>query len=254
MIPQITAYAQQRGLSEQDATQTFLQVLVLKHLPLDVGRLIGGTALVLGQANPRFSEDLDLGAVQNHRVIGDYLARAGKEIATWLQGTTSVVAPTGKTRTWRLRCVLPHGRVLRLHVDSQSYRTYTQAPIVITYPGFAPSTFPSVRVTEMMADKLIALAFRKYLSGRDLFDLWFHWWRGAAAAIAPTEVLTLLAAKLKERTQRMATWRQHIRRRVASGVSERCRQEWDRYLPAGLHTEAVYREIITAAQQRVKQL
>ncbi|EKD50135.1 MAG: hypothetical protein ACD_62C00642G0001, partial [uncultured bacterium] len=49
----------ERGLSPHDALQAFLQFLVIKHHSFEPARFIGGTALVLGHGNPRFSEDID---------------------------------------------------------------------------------------------------------------------------------------------------------------------------------------------------
>ncbi|MDO8519532.1 MAG: nucleotidyl transferase AbiEii/AbiGii toxin family protein, partial [Deltaproteobacteria bacterium] len=56
----IQRYARERGLSHRDASQTFMQVIVLRHLAVPGARLIGGGALVFGHGNPRFSEDIDL--------------------------------------------------------------------------------------------------------------------------------------------------------------------------------------------------
>lgn len=53
-----------------------MQVAVLKNLNFEEAVLIGGTALVMGNGNPRFSEDVDLAGVERPEVFyPDMLSR-----------------------------------------------------------------------------------------------------------------------------------------------------------------------------------
>src|SRR3989338_11101342 len=89
----IEQYARERGLSLQDARQTFMQVVVLKNLAFPEARLIGGTALVLGHGNPRFSEDIDLTQVADPGLLKLGLARAPRELAGWFGHPVRLTAP-----------------------------------------------------------------------------------------------------------------------------------------------------------------
>ena len=248
MIPEmVQSYARVRGLSEQDALQTFLQVVVLRNLRHDSARLIGGTALVLGHGNPRFSEDVDLTQISRPAALGPFLAKAAKELEGWLDAKILLTAPKARGATWILTARWNDSELkhLRLHVDSQSYRAHSKAPLVIEFPGLSVFAVESVSVLEIMADKVIAVAFRRYLGGRDLFDLWFHWLRHDKEPFESGEISTLVSRKLADRGLQKEDWARRFRARLLVKDLDRARQEWRRYLPRSFQGHDVLEDILS---------
>ena len=251
----IEQYAQERGLSLQDARQTFMQVVVLKNLAFPEARLIGGTALVLGHGNPRFSEDIDLTQVADPGLLKLGLARAARELEGWFGHPVRLTAPKKDGRTWRLSCPFDRATSAQLHVDCQTERAYTTHPIVLKFPSLPSFVFEAEGLDEIMADKVIAVAFRRYLGGRDLFDLWFHWlrlddWTAREAAILP-----LIRKKCKDRSILHKNLVRHLNERLSPRASlERARQEWRRYLPSEFHREGVERDMLHSTQKLLEMI
>ena len=248
MIPELVQnYARARGLSGQDALQTFFQVIVLKHLRHDSARLIGGTALVLGHGNPRFSEDVDLTQVSKPAALRPFLAKAAEELEGWLDVKIILAPPKARGVTWVLTARMDGAARanLRLHLDSQPYPAYSRAPMVIEFPGLTPFVVESISVPEIMADKLIAVAFRRYLGGRDLFDLWFHWLRHDKEPFESGGISALVLRKLSDRGLQKDDWARRFRARLMAKDLDRARQEWRRYLPASFQGQAVQEDILS---------
>lgn len=96
-----------------------------------------------------------------------------------------------------------------------------------------------------MAEKVIAVATRRYLGGRDLFDLWFHWLRTPQWQDRTDAILHLLSLKLRERSLRRDQIGSALSSRLAEGTAlTRAREEWKRYLPADFRRPAVLNEIV----------
>ena len=244
MIENIQRYASAKSLSMQDALQVFLQVMVLKNIHPGRAKLIGGTSLVIGHGNPRFSEDVDLTGVANPLVLKRDVEKAQRSIAGLLHASVNVAEPKTDRRTWRLTCECEGGLKARLHIDSQIYPALTQHPMVVEYPGIAPFVFSGVSVDEIMADKLVALAFRRNISGRDLFDLWYHWLRHDINS-REKYVFGFVVQKLSMRSLSQHDFLDHIRHRLKADISKRVVAEWERYLPSGFKNESLYHEIFS---------
>lgn len=246
MYPEaILQYAREKRLSVQNAAQTFLQIIVLRHLSLPDARFMGGTALVLGYGNPRFSEDVDLTQVSDPALLRPGLVKAKAELEGWFGTPVTLLAPKPKGRTWRLTVRLTRADSLRLHIDSQSRRAYTVRPMVLEYPSVSPFVCEALDLDEILAEKIIAVATRRYLGGRDLFDLWFHWLRSEEWKIRREPVLDLMREKLRERSLKGDDLRGLLDLRLREGASlHRAREEWGRYLPAGFQKAAIFHEIV----------
>lgn len=246
----ILAFSRERGISHRDATQTFLQVIVLRHLSALEVRLIGGGALVFGYGNPRFSEDVDLTSVTDPLLLKPGLVRAASEIGGWFAKPVTLTAPKKGKGTWRLLCRLGRAESIQLHVDFQPYPAHTQRPLVVEFPSIPSFVCPSLELDELMAEKVMAIAGRHYLGGRDLFDLWFHWlrletWRDRIPPIAG-----LVKQKLRERALTEVQLKERLAFRLSPSVSlDRARAEWKRYLPPSFHGEDVRKEIVSRCQQ-----
>ena len=248
MFPEtIELYARQRNLSPQDAAQTFMQIVVLRHLSVPGVRLIGGTALVLGHNNPRFSEDVDLTQVAHPDLLRPGLAKAATELKNWFGSSVMLLPPKGNGRTWRMTCLLGRASAVRLNVDCQEYPAYTVHPIVLQFPSLSPFSFDAIELDEIMADKVIALAYRRYLGGRDLFDLWFHWLRLDDWSLRLPMIRQFIDRKLKDRSFSTAELHRLLQNRLSPKVAmERARTEWQRYLPADFQKKGIQEEMLKA--------
>lgn len=254
MYPEsILRHSRERKLSLQDAAQTFLQVVVLKHLSIPEARFMGGTALVLGYGNPRFSEDVDLTQVSDPEDLRAGLLRAKTELEGWFGVPMTLFPPKRGGRTWRLIVRMGRAESLSLHIDSQPYKSYTARPIVIEYPSILPFVCEVLELDEIMAEKVIAVACRRYLGGRDLFDLWFHWLRSDDRLSRKDLILEFVKKKFRERSLSQEEIRNRLFSRLSEKASlERAREEWKRYLPADFQRPAVLDDIFFRCRQLVE--
>lgn len=254
MIQNIEKYGTDNGISRQDALQVFMQVVALKNLLTRDAALIGGTALVMGHGNPRFSEDIDLTGVEDPLSLKAGLTGATQDIGGLLGAKTALLPPKAGRTTWRLRCEMESGSSVHLHVDTQNYRALTQHPIMVAYPGMPPFVFPSITLGEIMADKVIALAFRNYASGRDIFDLWFHWLKDDSSSETDATILGMVKKKLAARKLVQKDFAEKLHARMSHGIPKRVLDEWQRYLPPSLQQVAFYKTIFDRVSEKIATL
>lgn len=252
MIQNIEKYGNERGISRQDALQVFMQVMALKGLMKTDAVLIGGTALVMGHGNPRFSEDIDLTGVDDPRGLRSSLSKSSAEIADILEAKTKLVEPKSGKTTWRLSCEIKTGFSAQLHIDTQNLSPITHHPIMIEYPGLPPFVFSSIKLDEIMADKLVALAFRNYASGRDIFDLWFHWLKNGSATEREMAILDMVKKKLSARKLEGNDFLKNLQTKMNHGISKRVSNEWERYLPAAIKNSALYKNIFNIVSEKIE--
>lgn len=249
-IEAIHSYARERGLSIKDASQTFMQVIVLKNLSAPGAHLMGGTALVLGHGNPRFSEDVDLSQVPDPKALRPGLMRAAAELERWLGSPIALTPPKAGGRTWRLTCRLGRAEALQLHVDSQPYPAQTTHPIIVQFPSIPPFVCEAIALDEIMAEKMLAVAYRRYLGGRDIFDLWFHWLRSDDWISRLAAIRDHLEKKLKDRSLSMPEFRRCLSGRLSPiGSLDRVREEWRRYLPSNFQRPSIEKTILAACER-----
>jgi predicted nucleotidyltransferase component of viral defense system len=139
----------------------------------------GGTALRLFYNNPRFSEDIDLVLKEGEKRynLTQFLPHIEQFTHNTFPFLDSVAARTQKTEPDLQRIILlTHSdrsdQNLRLHIELAFIPSYWNNPKILEFPP----TQPVVRVEEpleILADKVCALAFRQYLKGRDLWDIYF---------------------------------------------------------------------------------
>jgi predicted nucleotidyltransferase component of viral defense system len=252
MYPEaIQRYSREKNLSLQDAAQTFLQVIVLKHLRTPRARFMGGTALVLGYGNPRFSEDIDLTQVDDPAMLRPNLVSAVAELEGWFASPVTLAAPKKDGRTWRLTVKLGRADSLRLHIDSQGFPAQSSQPLVIEYPSIPSFVVEALSLDEIMAEKVIAVAYRRYLGGRDLFDLWFHWLRSSEAPPArPTAIFNFIEKKLRDRGLSALNLRRRLAERLGDAPAlARANAEWKRYLPRDFQTPGVLDAVISSCKR-----
>lgn len=246
MIPNIEKYAGLKSVPMRDALQVWMQMATLKNLSTKKGALIGGTALVIGHGNPRFSEDIDLTGVDDPMQLKSSIQKTVVDLEGMLGADVTVVPPKTDRRTWRIRCKISEALQAQLHVDSQVYLPLTHHPIVAEYPGITPFVVSSVALGEIMADKIVALAFRKNISGRDIFDLWYHWLRREEKVDAT--IKDMIADKLHMRSLKKDDLLVALKTKLNHGITRRVEEEWNRYLPVSMKDPALYKEIFTAVK------
>ena len=141
----------------------------------------GGTALRLVYGNTRFSEDLDFVARSS---VSTFVRQVSLSLATLAEAVTGSVGYLDNVRVntqkldGRFRrdafraTVSPLHKTLRINLEfmgvpSHEPHVTTVAHGDVTHPVVAES------LREIFADKVVALALRPYVKGRDLWDLDF---------------------------------------------------------------------------------
>ncbi len=250
VIEPILDFVRSRGVSVKSATQIFMQFHVLKHLNWSTARFMGGTALVMGYQNPRFSEDVDLTHVKKPLALKEALLKASQEIETWLGDPVNLLAPNKSTNsTWRLICQHSEADSTRLHIDSQIYPAHSTRPLVVEFPSLNPIVVQALSLQEILAEKILALAYRRYLGGRDLFDIWYHCFRHSDWELQFVEIQKYLKLKLKDRKISEQDLWTHLEKRVGGSADlTRARQEWMRYLPHQFQQDSIFSEILNRSK------
>ncbi len=138
----------------------------------------GGTAIRIFYNSPRFSEDLDF--VLNGDTAFDLASRA-EELERYISSEfhylqeirVRVQKNTGDIQRIAVRSIsdIPSQR-LSINVELFSVPSHLNSPKILAYPPINPV----VRVEapeEILVDKIIAIALREYLKGRDIWDLYY---------------------------------------------------------------------------------
>ncbi len=139
----------------------------------------GGTSLRFFYDNPRFSEDLDFVMREGKKQYDLIATLSGmrsfvRDIFPFLENIT--VHPQKRNNDLQRLIVNTHADLpeqnLRIHMELASVPSYFNRPKILQYSPL----YPAVRVEDMieiLADKLVALAGRPYLKGRDIWDIHF---------------------------------------------------------------------------------
>lgn len=142
----------------------------------------GGTALVLAYGNPRMSEDLDFVRLRDapappldgDPVVDEDMLQpaltAASDFAPW-----RLRPQKGSAFLQRLRLsgTYPDSRhALRINFEFADVPALTQEVHTIDTP-LGPALVPVESLAEIYADKVVALAFREYFKGRDIWDIAF---------------------------------------------------------------------------------
>ncbi|MFQ6058988.1 MAG: nucleotidyl transferase AbiEii/AbiGii toxin family protein [Anaerolineae bacterium] len=143
----------------------------------------GGTCLRLVYGGPRYSEDVDFVTTLDDAELAGLFEQVRREVtrlAPLFAGevTLRVQKATQEMARWKV-----HYRAARqqdstsISLEFAPYPAYTDHVAVLTPPADLPA-LPLVVVRaealeEIMADKITAIAGRRYVKGRDVFDLWW---------------------------------------------------------------------------------
>lgn len=256
----------QRSLREQVGPEMVLreevQKAVLTYFSLkrffSEGVFQGGTALRFFYGNARYSEDLDFTFI--HKDTGSF-RRIGLQISN-LEAFLRDIFPfieepslkeQKSSRTFKrfaLRFSAPGlKRVLRVNIEFANVPSYENSLSILPYPPFNPAVrVESLR--EILADKVVAVALRAYVKGRDLWDIYFLTVdKGVAVDTA------LVCQKAVDYGTDPAAFGARLLAAVAqirTGGEAVLKQEMQRFLPR--HAAGLYREAYPAIAKRVADL
>jgi predicted nucleotidyltransferase component of viral defense system len=217
---------------------------------------IGGTCLRGCYGSVRLSEDLDFtGGLGFTR---DSLVRLGKILVERLEARyglkVTVGEPTKETLgvdTWKLSVVTrPERRDLpaqRIHIDICAIPSYDRRPMMLrNFYGVDLGTSGLILQAqsreEILADKIVALAFRPYrIKNRDLWDI--GWLKQQGIELP----LGLVQAKIRDHHHTAAEFRSQLQSRLATfnsdpAIRREFLKEMQRFLPAVTVRETVEQE------------
>jgi len=148
----------------------------------------GGTCLRLIYGGPRYSEDLDFVTSLAPGALSDLFDPVQREMAKLgplFEGDIYMRIQKSTEEITRWKLYLQSARqseTTSVSLEFAPYPAYTSRMAVLSPPEGMPG-LPLVVVRaetaeEIMADKVTAIAGRKYVKGRDVFDLWWLKSRG----------------------------------------------------------------------------
>lgn len=214
--------AQDRDVAPEAVLREEIQKACLAHLSLrgffKEHVFQGGTALRLVYGSPRYSEDLDFvllrDTISTEKVDVSALKRFLGSVFPYASVEVREQKHTPGLHRYAVRVSVTELRKsVRINLEIAGVPSRDNEVLLFAYPPFNPA----VRVEtqrEILADKLVALALRKYVKGRDLWDIYFLVkQKGLTADIAFAEVKagdygcskSEFHARLKEGLRRVAT-------------------------------------------------
>jgi predicted nucleotidyltransferase component of viral defense system len=217
---------------------------------------IGGTCLRACYGSPRLSEDLDFtGGNDFKRSDLTDLGKVLKEALGTRYGlkvsVSDPVREEGNVSTWKMRVeTRPRQKDLpaqRIHLDICAIPSHDPRPMMLRSLygvdlGTSGLILQSQSREEILADKLIALAFRKgRVKNRDLWDI--AWLRQQGIELP----VPLIPLKIHDHRRTKAEFRSLLQERMEElGKSQELRKdfvrEMRRFLPAAVTAQTVERE------------
>jgi predicted nucleotidyltransferase component of viral defense system len=226
--------AEEEGLPRNTVLKEALQVLCLEHLyalPETEGITFqGGTCLRFLYGGPRYSEDLDFVVSDMQKLsslfkkIGASIEKMGSlfERKIWMK----VQKESKNLIRWKLYFETLEGREnSSVSIEFANYPAYTSQLLPLKVPRGYPST-PLILAKveteeEILADKINSIAARRYLKGRDIFDVWFLKSKGVEVNV------NMVEKKFKD----YSTPKVKIEKKVSQFSEKRIRQDLENYLP-----------------------
>jgi predicted nucleotidyltransferase component of viral defense system len=192
--------AQEEGLSRKTILKEALQVLCLERLytlpESDAITFQGGTCLRLLYGGPRYSEDLDFVVSDMQKLSALYKKSSPslEKMGHLFEGKiwTRMQKESKNLVRWKVYFQPLEGNEnTSVTVEFANYPAYTSSLMPLKVPRGYPST-PLVLVQteaeeEILADKINAIATRRYLKGRDIFDIWLLKSKGVSVDVEMVE-------------------------------------------------------------------
>jgi predicted nucleotidyltransferase component of viral defense system len=243
---ELVAYGSANALPLDQVLREELQRLILRYLSergfFVHGVFQGGTAIRLVYGGTRFSEGLDF-VLRPERTIADL------DLPGMLQGLPSFLRrevpfadhpslKEQKTESMfaRYRCKLelqgPTGRMV-INLEFAGVSSYSPRPHIMRSDT---SDFAIVAEdeSEILVDKLVALALRPYVKGRDIWDTWFLTRERQVAAPEAGAVIAK-AADYGTNLAELASRVQGGKQRIETGGLDALDAEMKRFLPVRLY-------------------
>ncbi|MBI4770169.1 MAG: nucleotidyl transferase AbiEii/AbiGii toxin family protein [Chloroflexi bacterium] len=240
LLDELRRRAEEEALPLRVVLKEALQAYALAALyALPEGQQVvfqGGTCLRLAYGGPRYSEDLDFVTTLPGDSLASLLPAVEPPLARLgplFEGalTLRVQKQSESLTRWRLSLAGPRQRdSTSISLEFAAFPAHTSQPVALTLPPDLPR-LPLVVVraetpTEIMADKLAAIAGRDYAKARDVFDLWFLSRRG----VAPNREMVKLKMK------GYGVLPEALQPRLARFTPAMLQQELENFLPARQRT------------------
>jgi len=195
----------------------------------------GGTALRLFHGNPRFSEDIDLVLKDG---IGSFdLAPYSSSIGSLCRDSFPFLE-TVEVRSQKIgpdlqRYILKASSIdqqqnLKVHIELATIPSYFNGPRILDLPPIQPVIMVE-EPFEILADKAKALAFRPYLKGRDLWDIYFL--SKERSVVLDRDLVLRKIMDYKEPVQQLGDRLDEVRRRIEMDGRTVLASELERFLP-----------------------
>lgn len=243
---QIKQMAQNDNVSMALVFKEQVQVVVLDYL-FSKGLFTkmvfqGGTALRLAYQGVRYSEDLDFVLSKNHRDdfknLGDQIYPLAAHVKKRLPMVSGARLKAQEASDTFLRyCLIIESDFLsandKTNIEIANVPSYDPQTVMIRHAALALS--PAVVVEsppEILSDKIVAVAARPYLKGRDVWDIYFL--MKTLNVPLSSEVIAMARHKMSD----YQLDRQDFSRRMGQQISHLkqdgariLREEMDRFLP-----------------------
>ncbi|MEI7437470.1 MAG: nucleotidyl transferase AbiEii/AbiGii toxin family protein [bacterium] len=221
---------------------------------------IGGTCLRACYGSPRLSEDLDFTGGKDFTretlsaLAGVLVDRLEKKYALMVK-VDAPVKETSGVDTWKMTVLTYPGRrdlpPQRIHIDICAIPSHDSRPMMLrNFYGVDMGTsgliIQAQSREELLADKLLALAFRpNRIKNRDLWDITWLKQQGIEMPLA------LIPSKIADHRRGVPEFTALLRKRTASlkndpGVRTAFVSEMQRFLPSQVVAETVEKETFWA--------
>ena len=217
---------------------------------------IGGTCLRACYGSSRLSEDLDFTGGSHFQ--RDDLAALARVLTERLQtryglpvSVSEPVRTSGKVSTWKLTIETRPGRrhlpAQRIHLDICAIPSHDPRPMMLRNPygvdlGTSGLILQAQSREEILADKVIALAFRENrIKNRDLWDIAWLLQQGIGLATG------LVPLKIRDHQRAEAEFIALLKERIAAlktqpGMRADFMKEMRRFLPAATVRDTIEKE------------
>lgn len=243
---ELATYSGENALPLDQVFREELQRLLLRYLS-EHGFFVhavfrGGTSIRLVYGGARFSEDLDFVLRPDTTIANLNLTALLKDLPSFLRRevpfaehfsvTEQKAGPTFARYRCRIELQAPvGGLVINLEVAGIPSRS--------ARPHVLRSDMVDVAIvvedeSEILVDKLVALALRSYVKGRDIWDTWFltHERHGTMPEVAP---VIAKAADNQTAREELITKAQNSAAAIRTGGVQTLDAEMKRFLPARLY-------------------
>ncbi len=248
--------AEEDGLPLRVILKETLQVYVLAAIyaqpTSDRVTFQGDTCLRLVYGGPRYSEDLDFVTTLTPSELQELFGRVHPEVmrlAPFFEGEIflRVQKATAEIVRWKVYYRGDHSQdATSVSVEFAPYPAYTTRITPLRLPSSLPA-LPLVVVraeteAEILADKVVAFAGRRYVKGRDVFDIWWLRQRG----------IEVDRDMVRRKLEDYGVHPERFRDNLARLSPDRVRQELERFLSLRYRTQILQPDVLSAMVEEVR--